>query len=231
MSGFKISNFQTNSWKALLHIFPNVPTYALSIWMSAAVPPQTPTASLEFPSSVSLPDLILSGYPCFALSWCHLLLLLTSCRPVCRLLPAILLCFFHSWRSQRLGWGSRKQKANKQANIKAALSSLRPPPISPFHLLTMNGVSSKESKGFWTLPPIGWVAALSEPLFCLPSFPLKEYWRNRKAEIFCWKSRAKARTHLGRAIKNHGTQNCFSDANCVNAPKYSLMKGDCPAGQ
>lgn len=47
-----MSNFQANPWKALLHSFPNVSTYAFPIWMPIAVSPQAPNTSPQFPISL-----------------------------------------------------------------------------------------------------------------------------------------------------------------------------------
>lgn len=76
-----MSNFQTNSWQALLHSFPNVSTYAFLTW-NAICCPTTGTHYLTTAPylPVSPHNLILSGFPWFGLSWCtpsycwHLLL-------------------------------------------------------------------------------------------------------------------------------------------------------------
>lgn len=101
-SGLKMSNFQANPWKALLHSFPNVSTYAFPIWMATAVFPQAPNTSPQFPISLfHSPISSFQVFPGLAPSDAtptyrrHLL-------PSC-LLAAILSCFFHNWWSQPLG--------------------------------------------------------------------------------------------------------------------------------
>lgn len=126
-------------------------------------------------------DLIPSGYPCFALSWCLPLLMSTSaavlsagcCQPSCCASSTA-----DSPSPSGRGPGSRK-KTNR-------LSSKKPAAICPHLQFPLpicwqwKKLPPRKARAF-ELCPHDWETALSELLLCLSSFPLKEHWRNKKA--------------------------------------------------
>lgn len=187
--------------------------------MSSAVPPQTLSPHLS-----SLPLCFFPWSRPFRLSLlCFKLVPPTPivpicCHPVCRLLLAILLCS-STTEGPSPSVGVQEAQSKQTAQHQSSPQQPAHTPNFPFPSADNERSFLQGKQGLLSFTPHGWVAALSELLFCLPSFPLKENWRNRKAETFCWKSRAKPRTILGHSIKNHGTKNYCSDANCGNALK------------